>query len=167
VHAAGVIVDPTGVIATAYHVVDKPDAVARCVMTADGRYYPIEAILAANRPGDAALIRIAADGLSSAPLSTGDVEGSALTIVSHPAGEFYSVTAGHLRRFQAAVVLGREVVQMAITADFADGASGGPVFNDRGEVAGIVSFRRPAGSNQTAHIVVPAKALWELLESAR
>lgn len=166
VHAAGVVVDPAGVIATAYHVIDKPDAVARAVLTADGRAYPIEEILAANRPNDAVLIRIAARGLTAASLSTGDDEGSPLTIVSHPAGEFYSVTAGHLRRFHTTVAYGRQVVQMAVTADFADGASGGPVFNSRGEVAGIVSFRRPTGTADAAHVAVPARALWELLEVA-
>ena len=162
VHAAGVVVDSDGVIATAYHVIDKPDAVARCVMTADGKTYPIQEILAANRPSDVALIRIDAHGLTAAPLSHGDDEGSPLTIIAHPAGEFFSVTHGHLRRFQSAVVLGKQVVQMAITADFSDGASGGPVFNKRGEVAGIVSFRRPGTPTESARIASPARAILQL-----
>ena len=147
VRAAGVVLDPSGVVATAYHVVDKPDAVVRGVMTADGKTYPIQEILAANRPADAALIRIEARNLSAAPLSHGDDEGSPLTIISHPAGEFYSVTQGDLRRFQVAIVLGRQVAQMAVTADFTDGASGGPIFNERGEVAGIVSLRHSTTAN--------------------
>lgn len=164
IHAAGVILDSDGVIATAYHVIDKPDAVARCVMTADGALYPIQEIIAANRPCDVALIQIKAHGLVAAPLSRGDDEGSSLTILAHPAGEFYSVTQGQLRRYQATVIYGTEVVQMAVTADFTDGASGGPVFNERGEVAGIVSLRRPATTGEVVKIASPAKMIRELYD---
>jgi serine protease Do len=162
VHAAGVVLDASGVIATAYHVVDKPTAAARCVQTADGKTYPIQEILAADRPNDIALLRVEANGLTAAPLSMGDDEGSPLTIIAHPASEFYSVTQGHLRRFQTSVVLGKQVVRMAVTADFTDGSSGGPVFNDRGEVAGIVSLQHPTAANQTARIAAPARAVRNL-----
>jgi serine protease Do len=162
VHAAGVVLESSGVIATAYHVVDKPTAVARCVQTADGKTYPIQEILAADRPNDVAVLRVEATGLTAAPLSKGDDEGTPLTIIAHPAGEFYSVTQGHLRRFQTSVVLGKQVVRMAVTADFTDGSSGGPVFNDRGEVAGIVSLQHPTATNQTARIAAPARAVRNL-----
>lgn len=159
IHAAGVVVDPTGIIATAYHVVDKPTAVARMVMTFDGRAYAVQEILAANRVDDVALLRVDAANLAAATLSAGDVEGSPLTIVSHPAAEFYSVTQGLLRRYQSSVTLGKQTVQMSVTADFTDGASGGPLFNARGEVAGIVSARRPGTAHELAKIAAPAAAI--------
>lgn len=159
IHAAGVVVDPTGIIATAYHVVDKPTAVARTVMTFDGRTYAVQEILAANRVDDVALLRVDAANLAAATLSAGDVEGSPLTIVSHPAAEFYSVTQGLLRRYQSSVTLGKQTVQMSVTADFTDGASGGPLFNARGEVAGIVSARRPGTAHELAKIAAPAAAI--------
>lgn len=164
VHAAGVVLDPNGVIATAYHVVDKPTAVARCVQTADGKTYPIQEILAADRPNDVALLRVEATDLSTALLSKGDDEGTPLTIIAHPAGEFYSVTQGHLRRYQTSVVLGKQVVRMAVTADFTDGSSGGPVFNDRGEVTGIVSLQHSTTANQTARVAAPVRAIRNLFK---
>lgn len=164
VHAAGVVLDSSGVIATAYHVVDKPTAVARCVFTSDGTAYPIQEILAADRPNDVALLRVESTDLTPAPLSKGDDEGARLTILSHPASEFYSVTEGHLRRFQTSVALGKQVVRMAVTADFTDGSSGGPVFNDLGEVAGIVSLQHPTTANLMARIAAPARAVRNLLE---
>lgn len=159
IHAAGVVVDPTGIIATAYHVVDKPTAVARMVMTFDGKAYAVQEILAANRVDDVALLRVDAANLAAATLSAGDVEGSPLTIVSHPAAEFYSVTQGLLRRYQSSITRGKQTVQMSVTADFTDGASGGPLFNARGEVAGIVSARRPGTANELAKIAAPAAAI--------
>lgn len=162
VHAAGVVLEPDGVIATAYHVVDKPSAVARCVMTSEGRAYPIQEILAADPANDVAVFRVVATDLPAASLSEGDDEGTPLTIVSHPAGEFYSVTQGHLRRFQAGVFLGEQVVRMAVTADFTDGSSGGPVFNDRGEVAGIVSLQHSTSANLSSRIAAPARAVRNL-----
>lgn len=166
VHAAGVVVDPTGVIATAYHVVDKPTAVARLVMTSEGRAYAIQEILAADRVNDVALVRVDAADLAAATLSAGDAEGTPLTIVSHPAAEFYSVTQGLLRRYQSSVTLGKQTVQMSVTADFTDGASGGPVFNARGEIAGIVSARRPGTEHELAKIVAPAAAIRALTADA-
>lgn len=164
VHAAGVVLDSSGLIATAYHVVDKPTAVARCVLTADGKAYPIQEILAADRPNDTALLRVDATDLTPTPLSKGADEGTPLTIIAHPAGEFYSVTQGHLRRYQTSVVLGKQVVRMAVTADFTDGSSGGPVFNEHGEVAGIVSLQHPTTANLSARIAAPTRALRSLLE---
>lgn len=156
---AGPVVDPKGIIATAYHVVDKPTAVARLVMTSDGRAYAIQEILAADRVNDVALVRVDAADLAAATLSAGDAEGTPLTILSHPAAEFYSVTQGLLRRYQSSVALGKQTVQMSVTADFTDGASGGPLFNARGEVAGIVSARRPGTEHELAKIAAPAAAI--------
>jgi hypothetical protein len=159
VYAAGVIVDPAGVIATAYHVMDKPDAVARCIATAKGDCYPIVEIMAAHKSRDVALIKVETLGLAASPLSTSDDVGASLTIISHPGGEFFSVTEGTLRRHQAAVLYGIEVEQMVVTADFTDGASGGPIFNGRGEVAGIVSFRRPSSGSEFIKVASPSSSL--------
>jgi hypothetical protein len=159
VYAAGVIVDPAGIVATAYHVMDKPDAVSRCIATAKGECYPIVEIVAADKSRDVALIKVAAEGLSASPLSTSDDVGAPLTIISHPGAEFFSVTEGTLRRYQAALLYGVEIEQMVVTADFTDGASGGPIFNQRGEVAGIVSFRRPSSGVDFIKVASPSSSL--------
>ena len=66
-----------GVIATAYHVVNKPKAIARAVMTLDGQTYPIREVLAADQPNDVVLLKIDAKNLTSVPVSRGDPVGAA------------------------------------------------------------------------------------------
>ncbi len=162
-HATGVVLDPSGVIATAYHVVDQPAAVARGVMTSSGEMYPISEILAASKPADVALVKIEAPALQSVPLSGGDPEGSPITIISHPGGGFFSLTQGHVSRYFAADHFGRTAVRMTVTADFADGSSGAPIFNSRGALAGLVSSTRPLGDQMVARFAVPAEAIRELI----
>ena len=139
--AAGVIVDGSGVIVTGYHVLDKPPSVgARGVMTADGQFYPLREVLAANPAADVAVLKIDAEGLPAAPLSRGDPEGTPVTVIAHPGLRYFSLTHGYISRYWLQTSHGRTAVMLAITADFADGASGGPAFNPHGAVAGIVSY---------------------------
>ena len=93
--ASGVIVDPAGIVATAYHVIDKPPPVlARGVMTRSGKVYAVREILAADKPGDVALLKIDASNLAAAPVSHGDPEGTPVTVISHPSSNFFSLTQG-------------------------------------------------------------------------
>jgi S1-C subfamily serine protease len=163
-HAAGVALDPQGIVATAYHVVDKPaSVVARGVMTHDGRVHAIREILAANRSDDVVLLRIDASDLIAAPLSSGDREGTPVTVIAHPGTNFYSLTQGHISRYWAATYRGRLTVNMGITAEFADGASGGPVFSPAGAVTGLVSSTDALGNQMVRRAAVPVQAIWDLL----
>lgn len=138
--ATGVILDASGVVATAYHVIDKPPpVVARGVMTRSGEIYAVREILAADKPGDAVLLKIEASGLAAAPLSHGDPEGTPVTVIAHPSSNFYSLTHGYISRYWALTSHGELSSRMSVTADFADGASGGPIFNSCGAVTGLVS----------------------------
>lgn len=138
--ATGVILDASGVVATAYHVIDKPPpVVARGVMTRSGEMYAVREILAADKPGDAVLLKIEASGLTAAPLSHGDPEGTPVTVIAHPSSNFYSLTHGYISRYWALTSHGELSSRMSVTADFADGASGGPIFNPCGAVTGLVS----------------------------
>lgn len=144
VQAAGVIVDSSGVIVTGYHVLDKPPSVdARGVMTEAGQFYPVREVLAANPAADLAVLKIDAEGLPAAPLARGDPVGTPITVISHPGLRYFSLTQGHISRYWLQTSHGRTAAMLTITADFADGASGGPAFNPQGAVAGIVSCTTP------------------------
>jgi S1-C subfamily serine protease len=146
-------------------VLDKPaDVRARGIMTWDGHVYAIREVLAGSKSDDVALFRIEAPDLAAAPLSLGDLEGSAVTVLSHPDGNFYSLTQGYISRYYAATFHGNVGVKMAITADFADGASGGPVFNTAGAVTGLVSSTDAIGNQMVRRLAVPARAIWDLIE---
>lgn len=162
-HAGGVVLDAAGVVATNYHTIDKPPSVgARGVMTWDGQFYPVREVLAADRAADVVLLQVAATGLHAAPLSPGDPEGSPVTVISHPGGRFFTLTHGYVSRYWAGTVHGRTAVMMAITADFADGSSGAPVFNARGAVAGLVSSTTALGNQMVIKEGPPAAELRRL-----
>ena len=164
--ASGVVVDPAGIVATAYHVLDKPQpVVARGVMTRQGQVYAVQEILAADKPGDVALLRIAARELTAAPVAWNDPEGSPVTVISHPSSNFYSLTQGHISRYWAITVYGELSVRMSLTADFADGSSGAPIFNSRGAVTGLVSATDPFDYQMVRRTAAPAALLRRLLST--
>lgn len=165
--ATGVVLAPDGVVATAYHVIDKPPpVVARGVMTRDGTMYPVREILAADKPGDVVLLKIDASGLTTAPLSHGDPEGTPVTVISHPSSNFFSLTQGWISRYWAVTSYGGLSSRMSITADFADGASGGPIFNACGAVTGLVSATETFGDQMVRRSGPPADVIRRLVRTA-
>ena len=163
--ASGVVVDRSGIIVTNYHAVNKPTAVSRGILTADGRMHAIKAVVAADRSADLALLKIDAAGLQAAPLAPGEPVGATVTIISHPNMRYYSCTQGHITRYWAATSYGRLRVWMGITADFADGSSGAPCFSEQGNVVGIVSSTKDMGYQMVHRIAVPSETIQGLIRS--
>lgn len=163
VHATGFVLHSEGVIVTAYHAVNKPAAVARAVMTWEGEIYPIVEVLAANKSADVALVRVPASALVAAPLSAGDPPGSPVTVIGHPAGEYFTLTEGRISRYFGTFRYGHPGVVMMLTADFAEGSSGGPVLNSRGAVAGMVSSTNNVGHQMVLRYAAPAAAIRRLI----
>lgn len=163
--ASGVILSSDGLVATAFHVLDRPDAVSRGIMTDDGRVFAIEEVVAASRSDDVALLRIAARNLQPAPLSKGDPVGSEVLVLAHPAGAYFTLTEGRISRYWAATHHGRVSIKMSVTADFADGASGGPIFNRSGAVTGLVSWTQALSNQMVIRNAVPVAAIQALLET--
>lgn len=160
----GCVLDGSGIVATAFHVIDKPDALAHAVMTASGKVYPVVEVLAARRSADVAILKIDAEGLRFAPLSAGDPEGSLVTLISHPQDRFYSLTEGCICRYSTSVLFGETIVRMAVTAEFADGSSGSPLLNSRGEVTGIVSFTSAPDDQMVHRVCTPVAEIHRLIE---
>ncbi len=122
-------------------------------------------ILAADKPGDVALLKIDASGLTAAPLSHGDPEGSPVTVISHPSSNFFSLTQGWISRYWAVTSFGVVSSRMSITADFADGASGGPIFNSCGAVTGLVSATDAFGQQMVRRSGPPADVIRRLVRT--
>jgi S1-C subfamily serine protease len=110
-------------------------------MTNDGTVVPVREVLAASKEDDVAILRIDAGERRFRPLvlSTDAPVASSVCVISHPARRFYSLTRGIVSRYFL-VAAGEKpaVPRMHITADFARGSSGGPLFNKRGAVVGLV-----------------------------
>ncbi|MEN9360287.1 MAG: hypothetical protein RL095_1822 [Verrucomicrobiota bacterium] len=144
--ASGVIIGSDGLIATNFHVIEgrgSQKSEQLVVILRDGRIFPIQEVLAADKEADCALIRIKAAGLKAAPLNPRSPAGSRVIAITHPAMHYWSLTEGVVSRHflePPRGTDGRRVARLAITADFAKGSSGGPIFNTSGELVGIVTY---------------------------
>ena len=141
--ATGFFLTPEGALVTNYHVVNKAENKALFAMTADGRVFPVIRTLAGNEQADVAIVQVdpvdqhgKRATLATLPLASQSRTGQNVRVVSHADSRHYTLTQG---------IVSRRYVQeggtqwITITADYAKGSSGGPLFNDAGEVIGIVA----------------------------
>ena len=136
--ATGWVLAEDGLVVTNHHVVSKADREAYGVMALDGTFGEVVEVVAANREADIAVLRVKGEGFQPLPLAKEVSVGEPVHVISHPDGRYFTYTAGRVSRLYKRG-RGRPTTWMAITADYAKGSSGGPVFNDRGEVIGMVS----------------------------
>ena len=128
-----------GVMVTNYHVLDNKNAEVWAVCSRDGKAFPIVEILAANKEDDIAIFRVEGGNFKALPLGKAAEVGSAVRVVSHPNRKLFMQTSGEVSRyFRVSRRSSKGPVRMSITADYAKGSSGGPVFNTAGEVVGMV-----------------------------
>jgi len=136
--ASGVVIREDGIVLTNYHVVNGGDSrtISMGAMTHDGRAFLVDEVLAADEKADVAILRLRdAKDLTAAPIFRDEPVGNPCTIISNPVGDFFTLSQGYVARYYLSD--GRCV--MNVTADYAKGSSGGPIFNDRGDVIGLVS----------------------------
>tara|TARA_Y100000588_G_scaffold54304_1_gene51527 strand:+ start:21023 stop:21913 length:891 start_codon:yes stop_codon:yes gene_type:complete len=138
--ASGFMLTEDGVFCTSYHVVDKKNNDTMVIMTGDGRIAPVVEVLAANKATDLAILRVAGEGYTPLPLATGAKPGEKIRVLSHPDRRFYTLSEGIISRRWLDQTPGKgQRSMLTITADFAKGSSGAPVFNEFGAVIGSVN----------------------------
>jgi S1-C subfamily serine protease len=115
-------------------------------MTSDGRVFPIKAVLATDRINDAAVLKVEATDLKPLPLARSVRVGATVYCLSHPLMNYMGTENGFFA-FTQGIVSGRYRSQLrgetpinvlTITADYAQGSSGGPILNEHGAVVGMV-----------------------------
>lgn len=140
-----------GVCATNYHVLedlleksgdDQASDSLYYVSTIAGKIYALDKVLAYSKEGDVAIFRLAigSDKLASIPLGAAAEEGSFVCAITHPKGMFYYYSQGAVARNVSGETAQKD--RMEITADYAVGSSGGPIINQSGQLAGMVSATR-------------------------
>jgi serine protease Do len=141
--SSGWIAGAEGEVVTNHHVLDDKTAGELGVMTFDGTVYAVLDVLAADREGDAAILRIdpAGAALSALPLSDGVKTGDNIRVIGHPDGRFYTLTEGIVSRVFTEAASDEDGTRtwLTVTADYGGGSSGAPVLNEVGEVVGMVS----------------------------
>jgi serine protease Do len=140
----GFVVRADGWIATNLHVVVGGPRVV--VTLRDGRELAVVEVLAASPDHDLALVRVEARGLPVLVLGDSDAmrPGDPVVAIGNPMGLEDTVSNG-LVSARRKVDHGLEVLQ--VSAPIAPGSSGGPIFNDRGEVIGVATAVVEGGQN--------------------
>jgi len=129
-----------GIMVTNYHVLDNAAGEAWAICSRDGKVFPVVEILAASKKEDLAIFRVEGSDFKGLPLGKPAEVGSEVRVLSHPNRKLFMQTTGEVSRyFNQRRKGGGGAVRMAITADYAKGSSGGPVFNKDGKVVGVVA----------------------------
>jgi len=140
--ASGFLVTSDGVMFTNYHVVDNPETKAMGVMTYDGKVYPVKEVLAAEESGDIAVLQLEGSGFPYLGLLQESPVGSKVWIISSPNRQLYTFTEGIISAHVVKTWKGVQTKRIAVTADFGVGSSGAPLFNECGNVVGMVASTR-------------------------
>ncbi len=141
---SGVIIDATGLIMTAAHVVETANVIK--VKLYNGVTYDAE-ILKSVTSADIALIKIVgqAPALVAAQINSPNnvvKTGHQIYIIGAPLGIEHSLSSGYVSGFleRKTMTNGNMVKFIQTDAAINQGNSGGPMFNLDGDVIGIVSF---------------------------
>jgi serine protease Do len=155
----GFIVSPDGLIATNLHVVAGNSEIT--VTLSDHREFQVVEIWNGDRQRDLVIMRIQAKKLPVIPLgdSDGIHPGDTVVAIGHPLGLEDTVSNGLV---SAVRKLDKGLTVLQISAPIAPGSSGGPIFNDHGEVIGVATAIMLGGQN--INFGVPVSYLKELLK---
>lgn len=141
--ASGFMLTEDGAFCTSYHVVDSKKNDTLVIMTGDGRVAPVVEVLAADKRTDLAILRAVGKGFTPLPVTLNPLDapiGGKVRVLSHPNYHFYVLSEGIIsRKYLDSTRKEGSRRMISITADFAKGSSGAPVFNEYGAVIASVN----------------------------
>lgn len=140
--ASGFVLSEDGALVTNHHVVREGDGAVMGAMNMGGEFFPVTEVLAASRAEDIAVVRLRGRNFAPLPLLADKPVGSPVAVLSHPDLSFYSLTEGIISRYSTERVSRQSKLRrhsVVITADYAKGSSGAPVFDTCGNVVGLAS----------------------------
>ncbi|MDO8126120.1 MAG: tetratricopeptide repeat protein [Candidatus Brocadiales bacterium] len=132
----GFIIDPNGIVVTNYHYING--AATAWVKLMDGAHYQVEGILGADRDRDVVVLKVKAKNLPSTPIGDSDELswGERIVVLDEN-----TVSEGLIL-----ALMGHEGA-MQFTSQIPLSSSGGPIFNTKGQVAGVVTSLDKKGQN--------------------
>ncbi len=148
VTGTGFIVSENGYIVTNYHVIEYAYAGGQdlTVILHDGTRYTAS-IVGVEESNDVAVLKIDAANLTPAELGDSDSlsVGDTVYAVGNPLGELeFSMSTGHVSALDRTIKTDESadsINMFQIDAAVNSGNSGGPVYNTRGEVIGVVTAK--------------------------
>jgi S1-C subfamily serine protease len=142
----GFILDQSGLIATNLHVIEGESAI-KVKLYKDQGEYSVVSIAGVDRGHDLALMRIKPrTKLPVVKLGDSSVvsAGDRIYAIGNPLGMDYSVSDGLVSQVRQ---LSAELTILQISAPISEGSSGGPLFNQYGEVIGVTTAIVTDGQN--------------------
>ncbi|NYE57122.1 S1C family serine protease [Carboxydothermus ferrireducens] len=157
---SGVVISPDGRILTCYHVIKGQNRAE--VILANGEKYSVEKLERYDYINDWAIIKINAKNLKSVSLTTKlpDV-GHQIFTIGNPRGLGWSISSGIVSSSDREIY-GNKYIQ--ITAPVNPGNSGGPLFNMKGELVGIINMK--LADSEGLNFAIPCKTILDNLEKA-
>lgn len=158
---SGVILSSDGYILTCAHVVDDADTVT--VTTSDGTEYDAEAV-GSDTADDIAVLKIDATGLTAAVIGDSDAASVGETVYAdgNPGGTLSgTITEGIVSALNREITVetdsGEAITLNVIqtSAAVSPGSSGGGLFNDQGELIGIVNAKSSDTSDEGLGFAIP------------
>ncbi len=138
-----------GIAVTAWHVIH--DAVRVTARFADNRDVSVLGLVAKDVGNDVALIKVEAGGRPGVTLTPKRPRvGAQVYVIGAPKGFDFSIAEGLVSQIRT--VDGVEYYQLS--CPISPGDSGGPVLNDRGQVIGLVSWRK--ADAESVSFAIPA-----------
>ena len=173
--ASAFAIGQDGIIVTNHHVLEKDEGEILGAMDAEGIVYGVEKVLAANQEDDLAILKLRDANLIPMAIGKPARVGADVWVISHPNRKLYTMTKGMVSRYNMIMDNNRKHGRrMSITADYAKGSSGAPVFNRKGQVVGVVSstssiyYSVENGKKENLQMVVknciPVESIHELIQ---
>ena len=171
-YGAGFLISYDGYIMTNCHVVSEPmeNGVDVQIRTYAGKVYPAE-IIGADPDSDIALLKIKE---YVTPAVLGDSSRlkpcQSVYIMGHPADELaFTMTSGIISALDRTITFsdGTTLNMFQLDAAVNFGNSGGPVYNDRGEVIGITTAKYTGLSSEGLGFAIPINDAVRIAEDLR
>lgn len=163
---SGFIIDPSGLILTNYHVVEKADEVT--VRMSDEKEFKAK-IIGRDPKSDLALIQITGNISNLASLKLGNSDamrvGDWVLAIGNPFGLSQTVTHGIISATHRVIGLGPYDNFLQSDAPVNPGNSGGPLVNLRGEVVGVTTAIVAQG--QSLGFAIPSNMARNVVDQLR
>ena len=162
---SGVIISEDGYILTNNHVIEGQSYIK--VTTSDGQEYDAT-VVGTDDKTDIAVLKIEASGLTPAVIGDSDslVVGETAVAVGNPLGELGgTVTDGIISALDREVTVeGKNMTLLQTSAAVSPGNSGGGLFNEKGELVGIVNAKSGGDNVEGIGFAVPINTAMEVAE---
>lgn len=163
---SGVIISADGYIATNNHVIEGASKIT--VRLTDGKEYEAQ-LIGTDAQTDVAVIKV--EGVTLQPVTLGDSDkisvGDTAIAIGNPLGELGgTVTNGIISALDRQIVLENQTMTLLQTnAAINPGNSGGGLFNDQGELIGLVVAKSSGSNVEGLGFAIPVNVVKDVVES--